>query len=116
MLLTILQLRKMKVKVKMSEVKKKSKSWPKIGTLRRGDNGSYIKLEDNVTILVDGIPVEMNQKKTVRLEDPRKKVEGLLERGIISEADADKRLEKLAENEWLRYELVVPPPRETPTT
>lgn len=95
----------------MAEGKAKSKSWPKIGTLRKGDNGSYIKLEEGVEILVNGEKVAMNDKRTVRLEDPRKKVEGLLERGIISEADADKRLEKLAENEWLRYELVVPPPR-----
>jgi hypothetical protein len=89
----------------------KTKSWPKIGTLRKGDNGSYIKLEEGVEITVNGVKVEMNDKRTVRLEDPRKKVEGLLERGIISEADADKRLEKLAELDWLRYELIVPPPR-----
>lgn len=89
----------------------KGKSWPKIGTLRKGDNGSYIKLEEGVEVFVNGEKVPMNDKRTVRLEDPRKKVEGLLERGIISEADADKRLEKLAENEWLRYELIVPPPR-----
>lgn len=89
----------------------KGKSWPKIGTLRKGDSGSYIKLEAGVTVFIDGVEVPLNDKKTVRLEDPRKKVEGLLERGIISEADADKRLEKLAENEWLRYELIVPPPR-----
>lgn len=95
----------------MAEAKKKSKSWPKIGTLRKGDNGSYIKLEEGVEILVNGEKIPMNDKRTVRLEDPRKKVEGLLERGIITEADADKRLEKLAEHEWLRYELVVPPPR-----
>ena len=89
----------------------KGKGWPKIGTLRKGENGSYIKLEEGVEIRVNGEVVPMNDKRTVRLEDPRKKVEGLLERGIISEADADKRLEKLAEHEWLRYELIVPPPR-----
>jgi hypothetical protein len=91
----------------------KTKSWPKIGTLRKGDNGSYIKLEEGVEITVNGVKVDMNDKRTVRLEDPRKKVEGLLERGIISEADADKRLEKLAELDWLRYELIVPPNRQT---
>ncbi len=90
----------------------KSKGWPKIGTLRKGDNGSYIKLEEGVEITVNGVKVEMNDKRTVRLEDPRKKVEGLLARGIISEADADQRLEKLAELDWLRYELIVPPPRQ----
>lgn len=90
---------------------KKSKGWPKIGTLRKGDNGSYIKLEANVKILVDGVEVPLNDKKTVRLEDPRAKVEGLYERGFITEAEKDKRLEKLEEHSWLRYELVVPPPR-----
>jgi hypothetical protein len=95
----------------MAEEKKKSKAWPRIGTLRRGDSGSYIKLEANVSIMVDGIEVPLNDKRTVRLEDPRKKVENLLERGIITEAEHDKRLESLANNEWLRYELIVPPPR-----
>lgn len=90
----------------------KGKGWPTIGSLRKGDNGSYIKLADNVQIFVDGVEVPLNAKKTVRLEDPRKKVEGLRDRGIISEADADKRLEKLAEMEWLRYDLVCPPPRD----
>lgn len=96
----------------MSETTSKKKSWPRIGTIRKGDSGSYIKLEANVTILVDGKPVEMNASRTVRLENPRKKVESLLERGVISEADADKRLEKLAENAWLLYEMVVPPPKQ----
>lgn len=95
----------------MSQSTSKKKSWPKIGTLRKGDTGSYIKLEANVTILVDGQPVEMNKSRTVRLEDPRKKVQALLERGHIDEQEADKRLEKLSENEWLRYELVVAPPK-----
>ncbi len=89
----------------------KKKAWPKIGTLRKGQDGSYIKLEDNVEVYVDGVKINMNQKKTVRLEDPRKKVEGLHERGFIDEAEKDKRLEKLAELDWLRYELIVPPPR-----
>lgn len=91
---------------------KKSKSWPKIGTLRKGDSGSYIKLESNVKIMVDGVEVPLNDKRTVRLEDPRKKVENLFERGIITEAEHDKRLESLANNEWLKYELIVPPPRD----
>lgn len=97
----------------MSQVKTKSKGWPKIGTLRKSDTGSYIKLEPNVEILVDGVKISMNDKRTVRLEDPRKKVESLRDNGYLSEADADKRLEKLAELDWLRYELIVPPSRQT---
>lgn len=96
----------------MSEVKGKKAPWPKIGSLRKNDSGSYIKLEDNVTILVDGKPISMNKTKTVRLEDPRAKVEGLRDRGFITEAEADKRLERLAELTWLRYELVVAPAKD----
>lgn len=95
----------------MSETKTKSKGWPKIGTLRKGENGSYIKLEEGVEIFMNGVKVPTNDKRTVRLEDPRRKVEGLKDRGFISEAEADKRLEKLAELDWLRYELIIPPPR-----
>lgn len=95
----------------MSEVKAKAKGWPKIGTLRKGDSGSYIKLEPNVTIMVDGVAVPLNEKRTVRLENPRDKVEKLFELGKITESEKDKRLETLAANEWLKYELIVPPPR-----
>lgn len=99
----------MKGKKKMAQTKRAP--WPKIGTLRKGDTGSYIKLEENVQVLVDGKPIAMNKSRTVRLEDPRKKVESMVERGVISEAEGDKRLEKLSEMEWLRYELVVAPPK-----
>lgn len=87
----------------------KKKGWPVVGTLRKGDTGSYIKLADNVQILVDGQPVEMNDKRIVRLEDPRKKVEAMAAKGFITEAEADTRLEKLSGMEWLRYELVLAP-------
>lgn len=90
----------------------KGKAWPTIGSLRKNDNGSYIKLADGVEIFVNGEKVAINDKRTVRLDCPRKKVEGLRDRGFISEADADKRLEKLAEMTWLKYDLVVPPPKE----
>lgn len=89
----------------------KKKSWPKIGTIRKSDSGNYIKLEENVSILVDGEPVELNRSRTVRLEDPRKKIEFLFEKGHIDEKTYNKRAEVLAENTWLRYELIVPPDR-----
>lgn len=93
----------------MAMNKTKGKGWPKIGTLRKGDYGNYIKLEENVTILVDGEPVDLNDSRTVSLEDPRKKAEFFFDNGHITEADFDKRMEVLEENAWLRYELVVPP-------
>lgn len=96
----------------MVQTKGKTKGWPEIGTLRKGDTGSYIKLAEGVEIFLNGEKVPLNKTRTVKLEDPRKKVEGLRDRGFISEADADKRLEKLADMDWLRYTLVAPPPRD----
>ena len=88
---------------------KKNKSWPKIGTLRKGDRGSYIKLEDNVSVLVDGETVDLNDSRTVSLQDPRKQLDFFYENGYINEKDYNKRSETLAETTWLRYDLVVPP-------
>lgn len=96
----------------MAEIKGKKKPWPKVGTLRRGDSGSYIKLEEGVEIYMNGEKLSMNSKRTVRLEDPRQKVANLFERGFITEAEHDKRLEVLANNDWLRYELILSPPKE----
>ena len=89
----------------------KNKGWPKVGTLRKGDYGHYIVLEKNVDIMVDGKKLELNEKRTVRLDDPRKKVEMLLEKGFIDEGEAEKRMDTLNANAWLKYELIVPPPK-----
>jgi len=91
----------------------KKKSWPKIGTLRKSDTGSYIKLEENVTILVDGEPISLNKTRTIQLQDPRAKLEQMFENGYINEKDYERRLETLSENQWLRYELVAPPNKES---
>jgi len=97
----------------VSETKKK-KGWPRIGSLRKSEDGtSYIKLEANVEILVDGVKIPLNDKKTVRLECPRKNVESMRDRGYITEQQAGERLEKLAEMTWLRYDLIAPPPKPT---
>lgn len=92
--------------------KGKKKSWPVIGSLRKSDDGtSYIKLADNVSVLVDGKPISLNDKKTIKLEDPRKKVEMLFDKGYIDEKTKDERLEKLAGMPWLRYDCVAVPPK-----
>ncbi len=93
----------------MSEAKKFKKGWPKVGTIRKNDNGSYIKVEPNVEILVDGVKLELNSNRVLRLENPRKKVEQFKESGHITEAEADKRLERLAEMQWLLYDIISPP-------
>lgn len=90
----------------------KKKSWPKIGRLCKGDKGSYIQLNPNVEILVDGQKISLNEKKYVNLEDPRINVKALLERGIIQEDEANSKLESLAQRTWYKYDLVAPPKKD----
>ncbi len=96
----------------MSEAKPKSKRWPKVASVRKNDDGSsYIKLEEGVELILNGEKVPLNEKRVLRLECPRKNVEQLRDRGIISEQQAGERLEKLAEMTWLKYEVVASPPK-----
>ena len=92
----------------------KKKSWPKIGTIRRNSNtgAMYIKLEDGVSVFLNGEEVSVSKSRTVNLQDPRKKLKELFDNGFVSEKDYQRREEILAENDWLRYELVVPPARD----
>lgn len=90
----------------------KSKSWPTIGRLLKGEKGSYIQLGEKVEIFIDGVKLNLNEKKYVNLEDPRKKVEQLAERGIIDEAEAEKRRASLSERSWYKYDLIAPPKRD----
>lgn len=89
----------------------KSKGWPKIGTIRKSDNTGnlYIKLEENVQLMVDGEVVKLNDSKTVSLQKPQDKLDSLYERDFLSEKEYNERSEKLAANSWLKYEIVAPP-------
>lgn len=99
----------------MSQTQTKSKSWPTIGTVRKNDadrgGGSYLKLEPNVTILVDGKEVPLNASRTLSFEDPRQKLQFFLENGHITEEQYDQRMEKLNEATWLKYNVVAAPPK-----
>ena len=91
----------------------KKKGWPIVGSLRRSDTGNYIKLAEGYKIVGPDGEVPMTDKRTIRLEDPRAKVKDMFANGYISEQQRDERLEKLEDMQWLRYDLVVPPPRTT---
>jgi hypothetical protein len=96
----------------MAENKGARKPWPVVGSVRKGEDGtSYIKLADGVELLLNGEKVPLNDKRTLRLENPRTKVTMLKDKGFISEADADKRLERLSEMTWLKYDIIASPPR-----
>lgn len=99
-----------------------SKKWPEIGLIVKnkfpGKDGKEVtklalKFADNVTILVDGQPVDMNKYRSANLTSPQEEIEGLYSRGLIEDADIETRREKATElNSWLKFKVVLPPPRD----
>lgn len=91
---------------------KKKEGWPSLGSIRKGQYGSYVKINDNVTILVDGKEVKLNDKRIVQLQSPVDKVENMIKAGVIDESKAESARAKAQENSsWLKYDMVIPPPR-----
>lgn len=77
--------------------------WKNVGTLRKSKKGGlYLKITTD-------IPAGAN----VTLRSPQSNIEGLLEKGFITEAEADERLAKVPE--YIKYELLVGPPMEKET-
>lgn len=104
---------KKKRKKLMEKTKAKKSGWPILGTIRKNDNGSYIKFNDDVTILVDGDPIDMNKSRTASLQSPVDKTERLIKAGFIKEEDVESSREKAQDiNSWLKYEIVIPPPKD----
>jgi len=94
-----------------------SKKRPLLGAICKGDNGSYIKLNENVTILVDGeeIPIRKTQKgnRNLYLQSPLENVEFLYSKGYIKDEEIEQQREKAAEiNTWKKYDIVIPLPKD----
>lgn len=94
----------------MSENTKK-KSWPEIGQILESKEGKrYVKFKDNVTILVDGVEVEMNASRSANLQTPQAQIDGLLKSGAINEEQAEQRKAKVPA--FVKHSIIVPPPKE----
>lgn len=92
----------------------KKTGWPKVGSIRRSKDGkNYMKVEPNVTMFVDGVPVEFNEHRIIQLQDPLEKIDTLEKNGYLDAATATERRTQLAAMDWLRYECVVPPRKST---
>lgn len=91
----------------------KRKPWPKVGSVIKGDNGSYIKLADNVKIYVEGEEVSLNKSRTLKLESPKQQLESLIKNGLVEEKDVESRRSKVEEiSSWLAYNIIAPPPKD----
>ena len=97
--------------MKSSKKKENKMAWPKIGTVRKGDNGPYIKLEADITILKDGKPIELNNARSLQLQDPVASLTRLNELGFVDNEKFEAQKAKLAEMSWLKFDIVSPPPK-----
>lgn len=95
------------------------KGWPMVASVREGfdengkSTGRYIKFADNVKVLVDGEEVNFNGSRTAQLVSPVQEVERLYNAGQIDDDKIEFRREKAQEaNKWLKYNIIVPPPRD----
>lgn len=91
----------------MEQRKTKSK-WVTVGTmsLKKPKEGSS-KKEYNFLVKED-ITLKKGQYLTV--QDPRETVKRLLEKGILTEEQAEERLAKIPD--WVRFEFVLAPARD----
>jgi hypothetical protein len=108
---------------------KKNKGWPELGIITKnvvkdkdgnvvkGSNGEAVyrlgfKLSENVTVLVDGQPVELNKYRSGLLTTPVDEIENLYKNGAIGDDKIEERRATAKEKHtWLRYKIQLPPPK-----
>jgi hypothetical protein len=106
---------------------KKNNKWPEIGIITKNEkkdkDGNVVKdkqgnpvtvlgfkLADNVTILVDGKPVETSRYGI--LTTPVDEVERLYKNGAIGDDKIEERRQSAnTAYKWLRYKIQLPPPK-----
>jgi hypothetical protein len=75
--------------------------WLTCGSLRKGQDGSlYITVTSDVTL---------TKGMSLQLQDPRKTVAKLAEKGFMTAEVAEERIAKIPE--YVKYDVVLPPPR-----
>lgn len=105
------------------------KGWPELGLITKNavkdKDGNVVKnkkgevvyrlgfkIADDITILRNGKPVALNEFRTGLLKTPLQEVEELYKNGAIGDDQIESRRESANSNQWLRYKVVLPPPRD----
>jgi hypothetical protein len=90
-------------KIRRAVMTQKNKAqFVKLGSFneKRDGEGYYIKLNDNVQLTING---QTFDGKYFNVEKPDKKYAVMLDRGIISEEEAEKKIESIPS--FVRFEL-----------
>lgn len=81
-----------------SQQQTKKAKWKKIGAILKSkkDSSFYIKIDQDVNL---------SKGDYVTVKNPREVVTQLVERGVLTESQAEERLSKIPD--WVKYELLV---------
>ncbi len=87
--------------------------WAELGTIRvrtnkEGKKVSYMVLNKNVALTVDGESVDLGEYRTVSFVDPMSGLDSLLEGGHIDQEEYDKRV-AFNEEKGIKYRATIPP-------
>lgn len=84
-------------------------SWTNIGSFRVAKNGKRkFVINKDVQILYKGNQVDLGEFRTAACRDSLESVQGLLERGIITQEEAEKKMEYINEKQ-IKFDVVIPP-------
>jgi flagellar basal body rod protein FlgF len=88
--------------------KSNKEAYPKLGQiLRSKDGGLYIQLNDRVTVTVNGVDVT---GRTASLEKPSAKFERMLASGVMSEEEAQEKIDDYEDGgrlDFVRQEITI---------
>jgi hypothetical protein len=80
----------------------------KIGSIRNGKYGYYLKLDDDITLMRDGEEILL-KKNCLNIQSPWDIIDYLEDNGYITKEQAEERLANLDQHkEWLKYEIFIP--------
>lgn len=87
--------------------------WAELGTVRTrvnkdGKKVSYLVLNKNVAITIDGEAVDLGDYRTVSFIDPMPSLDALLEGEHIDQEEYDKRV-AFNEEKGVKYRATIPP-------
>lgn len=81
------------------------KPWVPFGTICESRKGNfYLKVKDDVKIIINGEEIDLGSHRAVTLSDPRDKL-----KFIKDESKRKEREKWLDDNNWLKYEIAIPP-------
>lgn len=86
--------------------------WTNIGTLRTNSNGKRILvLDSRLELFFEGKKVDMDKYRTAYCSDSTDRIQSRLQRGNLTQEQADKQLQIIADKN-IKFDISLPPASE----